>query len=191
MSQYKVILLGDSQVGKTSLIYRHLYDQFHSHYSSTIGATFYNTKVKYDNITFTISYWDTTTSKTSLDVLSLFYKNAIVALVLYDVNNITSFNNALKTIDYIRNNYDMCHIVLVGHKSDLVYKTSLYDAQLITDHKKVVLMYCSSYKNNGVKELFEYVQNYIINLQKTKLKQDNLNIILLKDELLCNSCCYL
>ena len=121
---YKVVLLGESSVGKTSLVHRFINDSFNPHTSNTIGAAFItkiytsrNTpdrKIKYE-------IWDTAGQERYRSLTPMYYRNARIALVCIDLHNITeSLATARYWIEQLSvNQDDGIRILLVGNKQDL------------------------------------------------------------------------
>ena len=116
----KIILLGESGVGKTSIILRYFKDEFTENMQSTFGSTFIIKKVVKDNITYKLNIWDTTGQEKYHSVTKLFVQGADIAILVYAINKIDSF----KKIDYwnktIKDNCDENIILsIVGNKTDL------------------------------------------------------------------------
>lgn len=124
---YKVVVLGDSSVGKTSLVHRFTTDQFNTSLANTIGAAFitkdYDSKTSERTIRFEI--WDTAGQERYRSLTPMYYRNSRVALVCYDLTDIEdSFPKGKYWIDQLKLNNDSSdedniRIILVGTKSDL------------------------------------------------------------------------
>jgi small GTP-binding protein len=116
MNNIKIVLLGDSSVGKTSLVERFVHNTFTQFSEATIGAAF-KTKV-FDSIKLDI--WDTAGQERYRSLAPMYYRGAKAALVVYDITNKNSFKNAKLWINELRiNSKPNCLIILVGNKSDL------------------------------------------------------------------------
>ena len=90
---FKVILIGENSVGKTSIIIRYTTNQFNPLQLSTIGASFMNKIIKINNdkiIKFEI--WDTAGEEKYRSVNRLFYQNASVVILVYDITKQSSFD---------------------------------------------------------------------------------------------------
>ncbi|CCH58508.1 hypothetical protein TBLA_0A07180 [Henningerozyma blattae CBS 6284] len=90
----KVIILGDSGVGKTSLMHRYVNDKYSQQYKATIGADFLTKEVAIDNdTTATMQVWDTAGQERFQSLGVAFYRGADCCVLVYDVTNPKSFEN--------------------------------------------------------------------------------------------------
>ena len=120
--ELKIILLGESGVGKTSIIYRYYKNTFNSNLPSTFGSTFINKYLEKDNITYKLNIWDTTGQEKYHSVTKLFIHGAHIAILVYAINNLDSFQKLdywYKTIKEICD--DNVILAIVGSKYDLLY----------------------------------------------------------------------
>jgi Ras-related protein Rab-18 len=119
--QFKIILVGDSSVGKTSLVNRFMGFEFQENYACTINADF---KIKSLNIDPTtgaeLTVWDTCGQEKFRSMTRQYFKDAHGIILVYDVNNEQSFKGLSTWLNEIRNNTNKdVSIVLVGNKIDL------------------------------------------------------------------------
>jgi Ras-related protein Rab-7A len=89
----KVIVLGDSAVGKTSLMNRYVQNNFSDQYKATIGADFMTKEVVVDDRTVTLQIWDTAGQERFRSLGVAFYRGADCCVFVYDVNETKSFDN--------------------------------------------------------------------------------------------------
>ncbi|KAJ4715533.1 ras-related protein Rab7-like [Melia azedarach] len=82
----KVIVLGDSGVGKTSLMNRYVYNKFSQQYKATIGADFVTKELQLDDKLVTLQIWDTAGQERFQSLGSAFYRGADCCVLVYDVN---------------------------------------------------------------------------------------------------------
>lgn len=157
----KVIIVGNYAVGKTCIINRHIYNQFSSNVKTTIGASFFTKSMTIDKKEVKINFWDTASSELYNSLQPIFYKKADIALIVYDVTNIGSFNESIRLIDAIRREVENITIILVGNKIDLKSVIDINDAIMIANRFGVPLKVCSAYTGEGVKELFDLVDEKI------------------------------
>ena len=92
----KVVLLGDSNVGKTSLVLRFVKNQFNADPVSTVGAAFLQSPVTDDSLDEKIQFgiWDTAGSERYKALAPMYYRGAEVAIVVYDITSFKSFEGA-------------------------------------------------------------------------------------------------
>ncbi len=116
----KVILLGDSGVGKTNIILRYIKDQFNANSQSTIGANFIDKELIRDNTTYKLSIWDTTGQEQYRSVTKLFIQGANIIILVYSIDqksSLTSLSYWHKTITDICG--DKVVFAIVANKYDL------------------------------------------------------------------------
>lgn len=89
----KVIILGDSGVGKTSLMHRYVNDKYSQQYKATIGADFLTKEVTVDDKVATMQVWDTAGQERFQSLGVAFYRGADCCVLVYDMTNAKSFEN--------------------------------------------------------------------------------------------------
>uniref|UniRef100_A0A7S2TH85 Ras-related protein Rab n=1 Tax=Lotharella oceanica TaxID=641309 RepID=A0A7S2TH85_9EUKA len=120
----KVLVVGDVAVGKTSLIHRYTNDEFKEDYKTTIGVEFALKPIEIDDRDINIQLWDIAGQDRFIGLLRNFYMNASAAIVVYDVTNPKTLENAAKwkaDIDKKVRLEDGSPIpcILIGNKCDL------------------------------------------------------------------------
>lgn len=117
MTTYKIVIVGNSNAGKTSLMNRYINDKFTSHVPSTIGIDFTHKELG-DETKLTI--WDTAGQERFQSLGSALYRNTDAIIFVYDVSNIESYNALEQWYRQYRTYGDGNTIkLLVGNKSDL------------------------------------------------------------------------
>ncbi|XP_076674487.1 ras-related protein Rab-37 isoform X2 [Andrena cerasifolii] len=117
---HKTILLGDSGVGKTSLLVQFDTGKFQpGNFAATVGIGFTNKVVVVDDTSIKLQIWDTAGQERFRSVTHAYYRDAHALLLLYDVTNKTSYDNIRAWLSEIREhaNEDVV-IMLLGNKSD-------------------------------------------------------------------------
>jgi small GTP-binding protein len=92
--QYKLVLLGDSAVGKSSLVLRFVRGQFFEYQESTIGAAFLTQTVALNETTVKFEIWDTAGQERYHSLAPMYYRGAAAAIVVYDITNRVSTTRA-------------------------------------------------------------------------------------------------
>lgn len=117
---YKVVLIGDSGVGKSNLLSRFTRNEFNLETKSTIGVEFATRSICTEGKTIKAQIWDTAGQERYRAITSAYYRGAVGALLVYDIAKYSTFKNVERWLTELRENADK-HIVimLVGNKSDL------------------------------------------------------------------------
>jgi Ras-related protein Rab-5C len=119
-SEFKIVLLGDSSVGKSSIVNRYIKRKFSNKYITTIGASFYSKNIHLkNNKLIKIQIWDTGGSERFKSISNIYYRNADGALLIYDVTNENSLLNLNFWIQELKNNVNDLVIGIVGNKIDV------------------------------------------------------------------------
>ena len=175
----KVVLIGESGVGKTCIISRYITGTFDSNATSTNGASYCSKNVKYDNLgkNLLLDIWDTAGQEKYKSLTKFFYKDAAVAILVYDITRRESFDSIR---DYwygqIQENASK-NIVLgiAGNKCDLYENENVPEAEAreFADKIGAIFELTSAQNNTGINELFQNVGNKYLdpNFQQ-KLKID-------------------
>ena len=116
----KVILLGDSNVGKTSFVHQYVYGVALESQTPTIGAAMISKYVNTSKFKGHLNIWDTAGQERYRSLVPLYYRGTNIAIVVYDITNKASFINAkLSALKVQNNNDNNVTIALVGNKTDL------------------------------------------------------------------------
>lgn len=123
----KIALIGDFSIGKSSLLETYIDKHEKSAINATIGVDFRHSIVHKGNYTYKLHLWDTAGQEQFQAVVTSYFRDLNVAIVLFDVTNINSFNNLDKWVNlvhFINKNEDLL-IYLVGHKVDYKHREVL------------------------------------------------------------------
>uniref|UniRef100_A0A8B9GWL8 RAB5A, member RAS oncogene family, a n=1 Tax=Astyanax mexicanus TaxID=7994 RepID=A0A8B9GWL8_ASTMX len=124
--QFKLVLLGESAVGKSSLVLRFVKGQFHEFQESTIGAAFLTQTVCLDDTTVKFEIWDTAGQERYHSLAPMYYRGAQAAIVVYDITNEESFARAKNWVKELqRQASPNIVIALSGNKADLANKRAV------------------------------------------------------------------
>ncbi|KAG5404222.1 hypothetical protein BRARA_C01723 [Brassica rapa] len=117
---FKVVLTGDSGVGKSNLLSRFTKNDFSHDSRSTIGVEFATRSIQVDDKIVKAQIWDTAGQERYRAITSAYYRGAVGALLVYDVTRHVTFENVERWLKELRNHTDAnIVIMLVGNKSDL------------------------------------------------------------------------
>lgn len=158
MKTFKIVLVGDTSVGKTSLVNRFIYKRFSDYINSTVGANFCSYVYEVADEKMRINIWDTAGQERFRSLISMYYRNVDACLVVFDLNKV-NVDNIEYWIDEFMEKSANPHakILLVGNKYDLVDTGIIVDKELEDLIKKYKLPFYSTSALNGynVEYLFE------------------------------------
>ena len=118
MNKLKTILIGDSQIRKTSIITQYIRHSFDEEYIPTISGDKSIKDLMIENQSITLEIWDTTGQEIYRNVNKIFMKNVKIALLVYDITSKESFDSLDTWYKQIGENNDIDNII-IGNKSDL------------------------------------------------------------------------
>ncbi|KAI9888006.1 MAG: GTP-binding protein of the rab/ypt [Watsoniomyces obsoletus] len=161
-AQFKLVLLGESAVGKSSLVLRFVKDQFDDYRESTIGAAFLTQTIALDDhTTVKFEIWDTAGQERYKSLAPMYYRNANCAVVVYDITHASSLDKAKSWVKELqRQANENIVIALAGNKLDLVTeypdKRAIVaaDAQAYAKEAGLLFFETSAKTAENVKELF-------------------------------------
>ncbi|KAE8152422.1 ras family-domain-containing protein [Aspergillus avenaceus] len=117
---FKVVLIGDSGVGKSNLLSRFTRNEFNLDSKSTIGVEFATRSIQVDSKTIKAQIWDTAGQERYRAITSAYYRGAVGALLVYDISKHQTYDNVNRWLKELREHADSnIVIMLVGNKSDL------------------------------------------------------------------------
>ena len=175
----KVVIIGDSGVGKTNLIKRFVSDTFNENSKATVGVEFLSKTYKINNHIFKIELWDTAGQERYKSITSVYYKGSKGALLVYDITSKVTFDNIGKWITEIRDKTSKdITLMMVGNKTDLVQYREVSNEQALNKAKTlgIPLMETSALDSTNVKEAFHDLLKEMYKDMKSKLQSDNNNL---------------
>eukprot|EP00053_Salpingoeca_punica_P023482 m.10288 g.10288 ORF g.10288 m.10288 type:complete len:216 (-) comp5173_c0_seq1:513-1160(-) len=117
---FKVVLIGDSGVGKSNLLSRFTRNEFNLESRSTIGVEFATRSIQVDSKTIKAQIWDTAGQERYRAITSAYYRGAVGALLVYDIAKHMTYENVERWLKELRDHADSnIVIMLVGNKADL------------------------------------------------------------------------
>ena len=192
---FKIIVLGDPGVGKSSLLGRATKNIFNAEYQTTVGFEFLTFTEKIGEKNVKLQIWDTCGQETYKSLISNFYRNASLAMLIYSIDSRESFNNIIKWLKEIKlqSNPDI-KVVLIGNKADLENKrqVTIEEGNKFKEENEILFFQEASAKSGiNAKEIFHEAakilyDEYIIFLKKarntslTKLSESSFNSSKLK-----------
>ena len=155
--KYKLIFLGDQNVGKSSILNRFLNDTFVEEYQATIGLDFQSKNVQIDNQDIHLLLYDTAGQEKFRSLIPMYTRDANIILLVYDITNKESFNNlSLWLKDLTNINFDEVIFCIVGNKIDLSDKrvVAKEEGEKFGEEHDFIFQEVSAKTGEGFSELF-------------------------------------
>jgi len=168
---FKLLLIGDSGVGKSCLLLRFADDTYTESYISTIGVDFKIRTIDLDAKTIKLQIWDTAGQERFRTITSSYYRGAHGIIVVYDTTDLESFNNVKQWLHEIdRYASENVNKLLVGNKSDLTSKraVSYEQAKEFADSLGIAFIETSAKSSTNVEKAFMTMASQIKERYKTQ-----------------------
>lgn len=176
---FRLVLLGDSNVGKTSLLTRFCDNAFKENYCSTIGVDFRVVTLKYKDIVLKMHIWDTAGQEQFKTIAVNYFRSSQGFIFVYDITNEDSFKNVENWADLAFNNSNVGTVnFLVGNKCDMEDKRQVSQevAKSFAEKKELFFIESSAKNDDNVEKIFELFTYKLINYfekNKEQYKSDD------------------
>ncbi|KAI9856538.1 MAG: hypothetical protein M1824_005357 [Vezdaea acicularis] len=168
---FKVVLIGDSGVGKSNLLSRFTRNEFNLDSKSTIGVEFATRSISVNDKTIKAQIWDTAGQERYRAITSAYYRGAVGALLAYDITKPQSYTNVTRWLKELRDHADSnIVIMLVGNKIDLRHLRAVTtaDAQEFATENQLMFMETSALEASGVELAFQNILTEIYRIVSSK-----------------------
>ena len=172
-----IITLGESSVGKSSIINRYVENNFDYNFVSTLGVDFRKKNININGEDIRLKIWDTAGQEKFRSIQKQYYRNSDGILLVFDVTKFDTFNVLEEWINSIKNqtSNDII-VVLVGNKIDLNNKViSDDDIKNFANDNKFKYFLTSAATGKNINEVFDYIVKEIYNIKSKKKKNDSNN----------------
>ena len=174
--RFKLILVGDIAVGKTSFIGRYISNSFSNEYKSTVGAESKRKVIQYDsNTKVELMIWDTAGEERYRSMTKNYFKDAHGAIVVFDLTNYESFDKLSHWTDFIKDSSPPNIVInLVGNKCDKINERNVsYDeAQAFAAKNNISYFEASASDGSNVSIVIDDLTEKMVNANKYKTEQD-------------------
>jgi Ras-related protein Rab-35 len=173
---FKLLIIGDSGVGKSCILQWFAGESFSGTYITTIGVDFKIRTVDVNGEKVKLQIWDTAGQERFRTITSTYYRGTHGVIIVYDVTNMETFTNVKRWLYEIDQNCDNVSRVLVGNKDDNVQRkvVQLHDARRLADQIGIPLFETSAKENKNVEEMFQAMTQLVLKAKKdqqTRLMQ--------------------
>lgn len=168
---FKVVLIGDSGVGKSNLLSRFTRNEFNLESKSTIGVEFATKSIEAEGKKIKAQIWDTAGQERYRAITSAYYRGAVGALLVYDISKHGTFENVERWLKELRDHADQNIVVLlVGNKSDLDHMRAVTtdEAKAFAEKHQLAFMETSAQDGKGVNDAFHLILTEIYRLMSAK-----------------------
>ena len=175
----KLVILGDTAVGKSNFLYRFVDGEFNPVHVATVGFDFksriWEMPKSKKRVKFQI--WDTAGQEKYMSINKNLFQRVQGIILMYDITNIESFNNLEMWMEHIRENSNGSPLILIGNKNDLVNdrKVSKEKGETFAKDNDIIFLEASAKSGANVDECFTQLgqviiqdENFIINKEKSK-----------------------
>ena len=162
---FKILLVGNSGVGKTSMAYRATSDKFDTEIPSTLGIDFRTKHVCASGKVVKLQIWDTSGQERFWAVTTNFFRGAKGALLVYDITDHKSFEDTAKWLKSIKDNTDPeIEILIIGNKCDKENqrKVSEKEGRTMADKNNCLFFETSANSNENIQHVFETLADKIV-----------------------------
>ena len=163
---FKVVLIGDTSVGKTNILSKYLNNEFDPDSKATVGVEFGTKDFKIENNIVKVQIWDTAGQERYRSITNAYYKGAKGSLLVYDITNPKSFENLDRWLSDLKaNGEEKVSIILIGNKSDLEQerKISLEQGKEKAEFHKLAFMETSALNGNNIEKAFNELITEVYN----------------------------
>ncbi|XP_031112880.1 ras-related protein Rab11C-like [Ipomoea triloba] len=157
---FKIVLIGDSGVGKSNILSRFTRNEFCLESKSTIGVEFATRTLQVEGKTVKAQIWDTAGQERYRAITSAYYRGAVGALLVYDITKKQTFENVLRWLRELRDHADSnIVIMMVGNKSDLNHlrAVSEQDGQALAEKEGLSFLETSALEAVNVEKAFQTI----------------------------------
>mmetsp|Transcript_24235 Transcript_24235/g.43095 ORF Transcript_24235/g.43095 Transcript_24235/m.43095 type:complete len:214 (-) Transcript_24235:1757-2398(-) len=162
---FKIVLIGDSGVGKSNLLSRYIRNEFNLESQATIGVELATKTIEHEGKKIKAQIWDTAGQERYRAITSAYYRGAYGALVVYDVSKRGTFTNVERWLQEIRShcNQEM-QIVLIGNKADLTYlrEVSMEEGAEFARKQAISFLETSALERHNVDAAFSVLLTKIV-----------------------------
>ncbi|KAJ4833301.1 Ras- protein RABA2a [Turnera subulata] len=168
---FKIVLIGDSGVGKSNILSRFTRNEFCLESKSTIGVEFATRTLQVDGKTVKAQIWDTAGQERYRAITSAYYRGAVGALLVYDITKRQTFDNVQRWLRELRDHADSNIVIMMaGNKSDLNHLRAVAeeDGQGLAEREGLSFLETSALEATNVEKAFQTILTEIYHIISKK-----------------------
>jgi len=172
----KIVLVGESGVGKSSIMLKYVDDQFSETFINTIGVDFKIKNIKVNDKNVKLQIWDTAGQERFRTITSSYYRGANAAIIFFDLTDLSSFACVPRWIEEVNRYTTGTVLYVVGNKCDMVSKIVIASEMIndLCDKYHIEYMQASAKTGENIDEIFD---NVVIKIIANKMLHQNINPI--------------
>ena len=178
----KIMIIGETKIGKTSLISRYCKNEFiGGAYLSTIGIDFQVKDLVFNDKKIKVQIWDTAGQERYRNIAKNYFQSSDGFIIVYDISNTESFDKLDYWIEQIKtNSQEFTKMILFGNKSDIIEerKISKEEGEQYAKNNNIHFFEVSAKEGTNVNQAFEYFIKDILNcfspMEKTKKRRSKI-----------------
>ena len=177
---FKVVLVGDSFVGKTNIMSKYLKNEFHEDSKATVGVEFGSKQFTVEGHSIKAQIWDTAGQERYKAITSAYYKGAKGAFIVYDITRKASFDSIEKWVNDLTSTADKkLTIVLIGNKCDLEDQRQITKEQGEEKANKleVAFLETSAFSGENLDKAFDKMMNEVYKKCHEEMLSDDVDLI--------------
>ena len=183
----QLLIIGDSTVGKTSILSRYTNGDFNPHYLATVGLDFFKKDEVFNGKTIRIKIWDTAGQERYKSLTQGYFRNAEGIMIVYDVTNLVSFENLKYWIQSIKTHIDIdkgeIPAIIIGNKIDIFEReVKKEDAEAFAQQEGFKYFETSAKSGKGVNECIKYLVKTVLRTSDDKEEEKEKQYIQINPE---------
>ncbi|EAY23387.1 hypothetical protein TVAG_070500 [Trichomonas vaginalis G3] len=189
---FKLLIVGESGVGKTCMLLRFADNSFEENFLSTIGVDFKVREIDVDGKRVKLQIWDSAGQERFRNITTSYYRNCGGIIIVYDITRHDTFTKVTEWIEDVRKITSNVPLLLVGNKADLEDKRAVteQEAKELANRMGLVLLETSAKTALNIEDAFKQISRQLIKEAAAKPKSDNKNQVSLdKKQSSGKKCC--
>lgn len=171
---FKLLVVGESGVGKTCMLLRFADNSFEENFLSTIGVDFKVKQIVVDEKKVKLQIWDSAGQERFKNITASYYRNCSAIIIVYDITSKDSFNKVSDWVEEVRRYVPSAPLLLVGNKCDLEDKrqVSQQDGDELAKRLGLIFLETSAKTSYNIEEAFQEMAKQLIKEAPNKPKNE-------------------
>ena len=174
---FKLLIVGESGVGKTCILLRFADNSFEENFLSTIGVDFKVKEINVDEKRIKLQIWDSAGQERFKNITMSYYRNCSGIIIVYDVTNHTSFEKVGDWIQEVRRYVPSVPLMIIGNKCDMEDKrqVSTEEGRELADKHGLIFLETSAKNNTNIENTFTDLSRLLMKDAENKPKTESKN----------------